>query len=56
MGADATNGFFSQYCIKCHDQREHKGDVRLDHVTLLNSPDVPTERFSDSTGSLDIFQ
>ena len=26
--------FLNNYCVKCHDAEEHKGDVRLDQLAL----------------------
>jgi hypothetical protein len=26
--------FFEQHCFKCHDERKHKGDLRLDLLKL----------------------
>ena len=32
--AQAPIEFFSQYCVKCHNSNTHKGDIRLDWLTL----------------------
>lgn len=47
-GDEAVQGFFKTYCLRCHDEKAHKGDFRLDNL----SRDFTTESVAQRWGEL----